>query len=210
MLFDRGLSTLADQREVLADAKLGHYFHCRFTRCRDPSELTISPDDKSHASRQMRMSRVTHLDGPGCLIATCQTQTSSIGGQRLDCLRSRIWNPIFLIAESKMMDLALILLGAVFYGAAGAVVARANPSIPIKYFWKLHSVLPRSYRILSLVGQGLGLFGAIIWRHEIGWWSYLIYVLAMLLSYPAGQILQRRLTSTPGSPPETTRRVNEK
>jgi hypothetical protein len=54
MLFDRGLSTLADQREVLADAKLGHYFHCRFTRCRDPSELTISPDDKSHASRQMR------------------------------------------------------------------------------------------------------------------------------------------------------------
>jgi hypothetical protein len=100
------------------------------------------------------------------------------------------------------MGLTFILLGAVSYGAIGALMARANPSIPIKFFWMPHPIWPRSYWILTPVGISLGMFGALTWRHEIGPWSYLIYALAMLLSYPAGQILQRRLMSTPESPPE--------
>lgn len=95
-----------------------------------------------------------------------------------------------------MMDLTLILLGVVSYVVAGAVMARANPSIEIYFFPESTPVLPRSYRILFFVGFLIGLDEADTWRHKIGLWSYLICLLAMFLSRLAGQILQRRRMST--------------
>lgn len=98
-----------------------------------------------------------------------------------------------------MLGPTLILLGAVAFAAGGALVMRANPSIPISDHYKLRRTrpvfLPGGFYAL----WGLGLFssslGASACRDEIGWWSYLISVLTLMGSPYAGQVFQRRRMS---------------
>jgi peptidoglycan/LPS O-acetylase OafA/YrhL len=95
------------------------------------------------------------------------------------------------------MGPTLILLGAVLFVWDGAVVARANPSAT--NLWKLRLpvlVLPLTHWVLLFLGMFLGLVGAATWRHEIGLWSYMIYLLTVPLSLYVGQAFQRRRMST--------------